>query len=109
MTRVYCADYVQEFKNTGVLLMRHTQVLCEPTWILVIPIGEATMYSFKTIHYMACKNNKIVMFTSSSDKHSYYEISIDDNDHNIITLDLYEWLREKVCLNPSSQPQTCPS
>ena len=102
MSHVYCADYVQEFKDTGVLLMRHEDVSYEPWWVLVIPIGEAKMYSFRKIHYMKYTNNKIVMFTSSTDKHSYYEISIDDPADKIITLDLYEWLREKLCSsNPS--------
>lgn len=102
MSHVYCANYVEEFKDTGVLLMRHQDVLCGPSWILVIPIGDAKMYSFRNLHYMKYANDKIVMFTSSSDKHSYYELSIDDPDHKIITIDLYEWLREKLCTpNPS--------
>ena len=102
MSHSYLAENVYEYKDTGILLLHHKRPLYDAQWILVIPFGEAQMYAFTTIQYMKYKDNKICMLTSTHDTYKYYEIVIDAPSLNILTLDLYAWLREKVC--PSPEP-----
>jgi hypothetical protein len=102
MSYTWTADYVYEYKDTGIVLMKYKDLFKDPLWILVLPHGDAQMIHFKTLHYMKYKDNKLALLVSTNDKHSYYNITLGENNHDVITLDLYEWLREKTC--PSPEP-----
>lgn len=106
MSHTWAADYVHEYKDTGILLMKHKDVFRDTAWILVLPHPDAQMIQFKTLHYMKYKDNALFLLTSTSDKHFYHKIVLGENNHDMITLDLYDWLREKTCPSPEQPSAT---
>jgi hypothetical protein len=101
MSYTWAADDVYEYKDSGIVLMKHKDVFRDNVWILVIPNGDAQMIQFKTLHFMKYKDNKLTLLVSNSDKYSYYRITLGDTNNDMITLDLYDWLREKTCPSPA--------
>lgn len=106
MSHTWAADYVHEYKDTGILLMKHKELYSDPVWLLVLPPPDAQMIQFKTLHYMKYKDNTLFLLTSTIDKHSYHRIVLGENNHNMITIDLYDWLREKTCPSPAPPSAT---
>jgi hypothetical protein len=122
MSYTWADENVYEYKDSGIVLMKHKDVFRDDVWILVIPNGDAQLIQFNTIHFMKYKDNKLTLLVSSSKKYSYYQITLCENINDMITLDLYDWLHEKMCIqsnnqtsrpdessSPSLQHQTCPS
>jgi hypothetical protein len=100
------AENVYEYKDSGIILMNHKELFKDPLWILVLPHPNAEMIHFKTLHFMKYKNNTLYILASTSEKHSYYKLILDETTHGVITLDLYEWIREKVCPSPETPSAT---
>ena len=106
MSYRWMAENVYEYKDSGIILMKHKELFTDPIWILVLPHPDAQIIHFKTLHFLKYKDNAMYILASTSDKHSYYKLTLGETLHDVITLDLYDWIREKVCPSPEAPSAT---
>lgn len=96
MSLTYTQNQVYEFKNSGILLMKTPSVLLGK-WALIFTNGKKEILVFSEIHYMKHTNEGLVLVTTTYDTIKIYTIEFHDYELNHCTIDLYEWIREKVC------------
>ena len=90
---------IYEFKNTGIILMQ-TPTRFLSKWALIFTTGRKEIMTFDDIHYMKYSDNGITVVTTTFDSIKVYTINFDDHELNHCTIDLYEWIREKICPSP---------
>lgn len=96
MSFTYKAKDVQEFKDTGVILMKNSSRFVGK-WSLLFTAGKQEMMVFSEIHFMKHNPDGILLVTSTLDSIKSYNIRFEDHNLQVSSLDLYEWILSIVC------------